>query len=302
MRKKLLSTILVTSMVATSLLVGCGSDNKSKENATSSIETTMDESSSVEETTLETTTSVEEESSTIEEVTTSAENTTSNEDTSKVEEESTSKVVEVETTTKAPETTTSKKPEPTTTKETTTSKKEPTKKPQETTTTKPQETTTSAPKVESEITKKIKSFHLAKYPDEAKDLWLKTVEGVGWVTEYGPTYRDAADNVDPPMPDCNDTLCFGDAPCGHYPSPYTTLEWTTRKYWGDKDEATVGFYSTDKERRAKKHNELVKQIEEAYSDLPDCCHIELENLLVGTYDNQYVWFTYFFRDCVFQEH
>lgn len=302
MRKKLLSTILVTSMIATSLLVGCGSDNKSKTDATSSIETTMDESSSVEETTLEPTTSVEEESSTIEESTTSAEDT-SNEDTSKVEEESTSKVVEVETTTKAPETTTSKKPESTTAKETTTSKKEPTtKKPQETTTTKPQETTTSAPKVESELTKKIKSFHLAKYPDEARDLWLKTVEGVGWVTEYGPTYRDAADNVDPPMPDCNDTLCFGDAPCGHYPNPYTTLEWTTRKYWADKDEATVGFYITGPELRDKKDIELTKQIEEAYSDLPDCCHIYNELLHIGTYDWNYVYYIYYFRYCAYQEH
>lgn len=290
--KRFFATMLM--VIIASGLVACSDKDDSKVDDTTTIESSVEESTTNEkETTLEnasTTTKVEvstNEESKSEETTSKIEETTTIVETTTIKKE--------ESTTKAPETTTSKPKESAKPKETTT-----TKAPETTTT--PPETTTSAPKVESELTKKIKSFHIAKYPDEARDLWLKTVEGVGWVTEYGPTYRDAADNVDPPMPDCNDTICIGDAPCGHYPNPYTTLEWTTRKYWADKDEVTVGFYSTNNERVAKKHNELVKQIEEAYSDIPDCCHIKLENLLVGEYDNQYVWFTYFFRYCAFKQH
>ena len=229
--KKNFRTILLASMIIASLsLVACNDKKTSEENeTTSAIETTTDE-----ETSEETTTSSEVESTTKEEVT-SIETTTIEETTTK--EETTT---QPPTTTKAPETTT---PKPTTTQAPTT-----TKKPQETTTKKVEETTTQKPIVESESIKKLKSLHIANMPKEALDFGIKLVEGQGYVMVYGPTYRIEADYVDEDHLGANcssqyQDICEQDGTIcdGHSPIPYTLNEWTERKYWGDKDEVTVGY-------------------------------------------------------------
>lgn len=259
MRKNLLRTMLMTSILATSLLVGCGEKN-TKVESTTSIESTS-----------------EVESTTNEEATSEVESTTSEvETTTKVEEPTTTievptTKVEVETTTKAPakEEPTSPKVEPTT--------EAPTNAP---------EPPTTSPSVDSASLEKLKSLHIAIRPEESNmvlDPELCDKYG-GFVFVPGPNYREMADYVDE---DCGD---------GTKPNPYTMHEWTTRKYWGDRDEVTVGYYCY-KEDLDRYNNppydgicmDKAKEIQSVYDYSYDGCSIK-----IGTYEGRDIYFYYYF--------
>ena len=284
MKKRLLRTMLMTSILATSLLVGCG-EKDTKVETTTPIEST----SEVESTTNE------EPTSKVEEVTSEVESTTSEvETTTKVEEPTTTievptTKVEAETTTKAPvkEEPTSPKVEPTT--------EAPTNAP---------EPPTTSPSVDSASLEKLKSFHIAYRPKESNmeldpDACL---EQGGLVFRPGENYRVMADYVDS---DCGD---------GTKPNPYTMHEWTERKYWGDRDEVTVGFYcykeDIDNDCSSNgiiqtKAGEFRKFLEVYSSEIMDGKHkddieiygpgiIDGRHIKIGTYEGRDIYFKYYF--------
>lgn len=247
MKKRLLRTMLMTSILATSLLVGCG-EKDTKVESTTPIESTGE----VESTTMEETTPIVEE-------------TTSEEVTNEVEEP-TSPSEEI--TTEAP----------TTEEETTTSKVEKT--------TNAPEPPTTSPSVDSASLEKLKSFHIAYRPEESDmvlDPELCDKYG-GLVFVPGENYREMADYVDE---DCGD---------GTKKNPYVMYEWTTRKYWGDRDEVTVGYYCY-KEDLDRYNNppydgicmDKAKEIQSVYDYSYDGCSIK-----IGTYEGRDIYFYYYF--------
>lgn len=281
MKKKiLLSILLCASMVAT-IFTGCGEKNGS-ETTTPSNEvesTTMEETTTiVEETTSEEVTNeVEEPTSPSEEATSEA--PTTEEPTTIVEETTTSKVEE-----------TTKAPEPTT--------QAPTQAPTEAPTPAP------TPSVDDAAIAKIKSLHIAYRPEESNmvlDPELCDKYG-GFVFVPGENYRVMADYVDE---DCGD---------GTKPNPYTMYEWTERKYWGDRDEVTVGFYcykeDIDNDCSSNgiiqtKAREFIKFLEVYGSEIMDGKHkddIEIYgpgimdgcNIKIGTYEGRDIYFEYYF--------
>lgn len=253
MRKHLIRTTLIATILATSLaFTACGKDDTT----TNAKATTKVEASDGE---LETTTLEEDETSSNEIVTTNEKETTT-----KVEETTTMETTTMETTTVAETTTmeTTTIVETTTVAETTQAPVETpapttpaptqpaTEAPTEPVTEAPQETPaptqppteaptqpqTEAPVVEeSPEVKKIKSLHIANRPPEADDITMRIDPELGYVFEAGPTYRELVDYVDE---DCGD---------GNKKCPYKMGEWTTRKYWGDRDEETLGFYCWESE-------------------------------------------------------
>lgn len=265
MRKNLFRTMLMTSILATSLLVGCG-EKDTKVETTTPIESTSEVESTINE----------EPTSKVEEVTSEVESTTSEvETTTKVEEPTTTievptTKVEVETTTKAPvkEEPTSPKVEPTT--------EAPTNAP---------ESPTTSPSVSDATTEKIRSFHIAVRPEESNmvlDPVLSNQTG-SWVFVPGPNYREMADYVDE---DCGD---------GTKPNPYTMHEWTERKYWGDRDEVTAGFYCYQEDiDNYYSPNGIIQTKAEEFlevygSGVMDGCHIK-----IGTYEGRDIYFEYYF--------
>jgi hypothetical protein len=265
MRKNLFRTMLMTSILATSLLVGCG-EKDTKVESTTPIESTGEvESTTMEETTpiVEGTTSeevtneVEEPTSPSEEVTTEA--PTTEEPTTIVEETTTSKVEE-----------TTKAPEPTT--------QAPTQAPTEAPTPVP------TPSVNDAAIAKIKSLHIAYRPEESNMEWDEegSNELGGFVFRPGENYRKMADYVDD----------YGD---GTKPNPYVMHEWTTRKYWGDRDEETLGYYCY-KEDIDQYNNppyngiceEKVKEISKVYDNRDGC------DIYIGTYEGRDIYFKYYF--------
>lgn len=263
MKKIVRTTLLSIMFVASLTLVACGNketnEEATNENATSTtyeVESTTNENTSEDSSTNEvesTTNEVEE--STTKEVTTE-ETTTKVEKPSTTIEEATTSKVEVETTTKVPEPTTQAPIE------------------------KPIETPTKAPSNTSASIEKIKSLHIAYRPAESNmllDVELSNQTG-SWVFVPGPNYREMADYVD--------TNCSG-------PNPYKMHEWTTRKYWGDKDEVTVGYYCYQEDidnmyDSNGLYQTMAKEFLDVYDEL-DGCHIK-----IGTYEGKDIYFEYFF--------
>lgn len=273
-------TVLVLAVII--VLLSGGSDKDEQADTTTTSETVETTTVVPETTTEEPTTEAPTESTTVKETTTTAPETTTEEQTTTVPE----------TTTKAQETTT-KKPETTTKKQTTTKKPETTTKAPETTTKAP-EPTTSSRYVEPEVREKILNLHIADYPDEARETYLKFVEGVGYEAYFGPNYRVAADYVDDPasFTDCGGTDCYPTCRKWHDPNPYTMYELTTRKYWGDRDEETIGFYSVYS-------SNVYWDIMQKYTqDIQAVLGLELEPyheiVKVGSYDREEIVFIYFF--------
>lgn len=216
-----------------------------------------DESSKVKSTSIESTTEID---TTSEEVITneveSTKETTTIEETTTIVEETTTSKVEKETTTKAPEPTTQAQTEPQTTK----------------------------PAVDNSSISKLKSLHIAYVPKEAYmelDYEASNEQG-GFVFRPGENYRKMADYVDT---DCGD---------GTKKNPYTMYEWTTRKYYGDRDEVTVGFYCYQKDIDDYHNGKGIIQAKtremiEAYDYSSNGIYIK-----IGTYEGKDVYFQYFF--------
>lgn len=265
MRKNILKTLLITSVISTSLLVGCGEkdNNEATTPTTSEVESTIVEDATTSEPIVEETTSeevtneVEEPTSPSEEVTTEA--PTTEEPTTIVEETTTSKVEE-----------TTKAPEPTT--------QAPTQA--------PTEAPTPAPSGNSASIEKLKSLHVAYRPKESYveiDYDLTNQLG-GFAGVKGPDYREMADYVDSD---------YGD---GTKKNPYVMYEWTTRKYWGDRDEVTAGYYCY-KEDLDRYNNppydgicmDKAKEIQKVYDYSYDGTSIK-----IGTYEGRDIYFNYYF--------
>lgn len=101
----------------------------------------------------------------------------------------------------------------------------------------------------------------------------------------GPTYRKPVDYVDP---DCGD---------GTKPNPYVMHEWTTRRYWGDRDEETLGYYyyQEDEDNSLDRNGVIQTKAREeiAAYDYITSCH----TLKIGTYEGKDIYFHYcFFRN------
>lgn len=247
----------------------------------------------------ETTTKVEEEATTNEpttkeEPTTKVEPTTKKEPaTSKVEKETTTKV---EAPTKEKETTTTKV-EPTTKVEATTKKEEattkpaskpveesPTNKPMEETPTQVSKDTVSRDKYGNASTYTFKGMHIAYVPKESclKELIFvgNTITGT-----FGPDYREMADYVDA---NCGD---------GSKPNPYVMHEWTTRKYWGERDEVTVGYYCYYEDLYSDSRYDYngVKRTKEREFQSIYGFDYDSDNIKIGTYEGRDVYFKYYFQ-------
>ena len=272
MRKNLFKIILMTSILATSLLVGCGEkDNNETTTPSNEVESTIveDATTIVEETTSEESTNeVEEPTSPSEEATSEA--PTTEEPTTTVEETTTSKVEE-----------TTKAPEPTT--------QAPTQAPTEAPTPAP------SPSVSETTIKKIRSLHVAYVPKESFGHYDWDASQEMGAIVYVPGERKMADYVDS---DCGD---------GTKPNPYTMYEWTTRKYYGDKDEVTLGFYCYKEDciDNSSDPNGVVqtkaKEFFEAYAEpigdgTSKWVHYDGICIKVGTYEGKDVYFEYYFLD------
>lgn len=239
MRKHLIRTTLIATILATSLaFTACGKDEKTNNEPKTTMEASDGE--------LETTTLEEDETSSNEIATTNEKETTTIQETTTVAEtttQETTTIVEtttMETTTPAPTTEAPTEPvtEPMTEAPTQAPVETPapTEAPTQPQTEAPTEAPTQAPQVEeSPEVKKIKSLHIANRRSEFDDITVRIDPELGYVFEAGPTYRIEADYVDE---DCGD----GSKKC-----PYKMGEWTTRKYWGDCDEETLGFYCWESE-------------------------------------------------------
>lgn len=267
MRKNILKTLLITSIISASLLVGCGEkDNNEATTPSNEVESTIVEDATTSEPIVEGTTSeevtneVEEPTNPSEEVTTEA--PTTEEPTTIVEETTTSKVEE-----------TTKAPEPTT--------QAPTQAPTEAPTPAP------TPSVDDATIAKIKSLHLAEVPKEAKGYidWDASQE-MGAIVMV-PGERAMADYVDD----------YGD---GTKKNPYVMYEWTTRKYYAERDEETLGYYLYKEDWEDRHNLNGIYQIKNgetinAYSKGPDGIGLNGITIYIGTYEGRDVYFDYTFR-------
>lgn len=267
MKKRLLRTMLMTSILATSFLVGCG-EKDTKVESTTSIEAT----SEVESTTMEETTPIVEET-TSEEVTNEVEEPTNPSEEFTTEAPTT----EEETTTVVEETTTSKVEE-------TTNAPEPTPEYPFIT---PTPTEAPTPVVDA-TTEKIRSLHLAYRPEESNGYidWEASQE-MGAIVLV-PGERAMADYVDPD---------YGD---GTKPNPYTMYEWTTRKYYAEVDEETLGYYlyKEDYEDRGNLngiYQTKAGEVINAYMKGPNGFGLDGIVIYIGTYEGRDVYFDYNFR-------
>ena len=73
-------------------------------------------------------------------------------------------------------------------------------------------------------------------------------------------------------------------------------ELTTRKYWGDKDEETIGFYCLGGKKEHKpKYWEM---IDKYTKDIQAVLGLEIEpaykSIHIGDYDEEMVYFVYYF--------
>lgn len=239
MRKNILKTLLIASVISASLLVGCGKkDNNEATPTTSEVESTI-----------------------VEDVTTSepiVEETTSEEVTSEVEEPTTI----VEKTTKAP-----------------------TPAPTPTPTPAPAPTPTPTPVVDA-TTAKIRSLHLAYVPEEAVGSidWELSQKEAAFVMVPGE--RAMADYVDN----------YGD---GTKPNPYTMYEWTTRKYYAERDEETLGFYLYKEDYEDSFnlngiYQTKAREVSDAYCKGRDGIGLNGIDIYIGTYEGRDLYFSYCF--------
>lgn len=152
----------------------------------------------------------------------------------------------------------------------------------------PTQAPTEAPTINSSVDQavidKIRSIYIAYIPKESCDIimdWDKLSEGVISGTA-GPTYRKPVDYVDP---DCGD---------GTKPNPYVMHEWTTRRYWGDRDEETLGYYyyQEDEDNSLDRNGVIQTKAREeiAAYDYITSCH----TLKIGTYEGKDIYFHYCF--------
>ena len=245
MRKNILKTLLIASVISASLLVGCGKkDNNEATPTTSEVESTI-----------------------VEDVTTSepiVEETTSEEVTSEVEEPTTI----VEKTTKAPELAT----------------QAPTPAP--TPTPAPAPTPAPTPVVDA-TTAKIRSLHLAYVPEEAVGSidWELSQKEAAFVMVPGE--RAMADYVDN----------YGD---GTKPNPYTMYEWTTRKYYAERDEETLGFYIYKEDYEDSSNlngicQTRAREASDAYTKGRDGFGLNGIDIYIGTYEGRDIYFCYYFN-------
>ena len=88
------------------------------------------------------------------------------------------------------------------------------------------------------------------------------------------------------MADYIDTDCSG-------ANAYTMHEWTTSKYWGDRDEVTVGYYCY-KEDIANMYNNnglyqtKAREFQKVYESYDGTI------LKIGTYEGKDIYFNYYF--------
>ena len=95
----------------------------------------------------------------------------------------------------------------------------------------------------------------------------------------GPNYREMADYVD--------ADCSG-------PNPYKMHEWTTRKYWGDKDEVTVGYYCYQEDIDNMYDSNGFYQTMAMESDKVYGYDTDGTTLKIGTYEGKNIYFVYYF--------
>ena len=68
-------------------------------------------------------------------------------------------------------------------------------------------------------------------------------------------------------------------------------EWTTRKYWGNRKEVTVGYYCHWKDMGVGStvRKKMNKEVESLYGN----CQAEV--LEIGEYEGEVVYFVYYFK-------
>jgi hypothetical protein len=104
-----------------------------------------------------------------------------------------------------------------------------------------------------------------------------------------PGERAMADYVDPN---------YGD---GTKPNPYTMYEWTTRKYYPEVDEETLGYYlyKEDYEDRLNLNGIVQTKSEETYIAFQkgnkNPTSLEGIVIYIGTYEGRDVYFDYYFK-------